>query len=74
MLFSIENDREISPISEPTMCDCQNQLGHYDWSGAPLDDLPELCRKTMGLAPQNDKDEANTSVTESDPEWEHGKT
>ena len=31
-------------------------------------------RREHSLAPQNDKDEANTSVTESDPGWEHGKT
>jgi hypothetical protein len=34
---------------EPTHCDCQNQLGHYDWNGNTRENLPELCKKTMGI-------------------------
>jgi hypothetical protein len=32
-----------------TQCDCQNQLAHYDWNGVPLEDLPELCKRSMGI-------------------------
>jgi hypothetical protein len=38
--------------SEPEMCDCQNQLGHWDWNGVPHEDLPELCKRTMGITNQ----------------------
>jgi hypothetical protein len=37
--------------SQPEMCDCQNQLGHWDWNGVPHEDLPELCKRSMGNAP-----------------------
>jgi hypothetical protein len=31
----------------PKTCDCQNQLGHFDWNGIPLEDLPDLCKQTI---------------------------
>ena len=31
------------------MCDCQNQLGHWDWNGVPHEDLPELCKRSMDI-------------------------
>lgn len=46
----LDDSGDESGISqEPTICDCQNQLAHYDWNGVPLKNLPELCRRTMGL-------------------------
>lgn len=44
-----------SSSPEPTHCDCQNQLGHWDWNGTIREDLPELCKKTMGITPENRK-------------------
>lgn len=38
---------------EPTMCDCQNQLGHFDWNGVPRENLPDLCMRTMGITAEN---------------------
>ena len=26
------------------VCRCENQLGHQDWAGNPLPNLPECCR------------------------------
>ena len=51
--------------TQPEMCCCENQLGHWDWSGVPHEDLPELCKQYMDI----------TSVIESDPdqEWPRGK-
>ncbi|KAF8804332.1 hypothetical protein BYT27DRAFT_7213967 [Phlegmacium glaucopus] len=61
------------------------QLAHYSWDGIPHEDLPDLCKQTMGtvignmpISEKNDKkftfgnDSANldTSPTKSDPEWE----
>jgi hypothetical protein len=80
MSFSVADSRESSipnddsSISETTMCGCwENQLGHYDWNGVQRNDLPEICMRTIRLTSEKD-DGANTSVTESDPEWENGKT
>lgn len=39
---------ESSPV-----CDCQNQLAHWNWNGVPHEDLPELCKRSMGI-PLND--------------------
>ena len=53
---------------EPAICDCHNQLGHYDWSGNQLENLPELCRRTLGIgvraehtsiSPNNGEDKFN---------------
>jgi len=41
------NSKDSSP--EPAMCDCQNQLAHYDWNGVPQTDLQDLCKRTMGI-------------------------
>ena len=35
--------------TQPKMCNCQNQLGHWDWNGVPHKDLPELCKRSMGI-------------------------
>jgi hypothetical protein len=35
--------------TQPEMCDCQNQLGHWDWNGVPHEKLPELCKRSMGI-------------------------
>ncbi|KAF8804380.1 hypothetical protein BYT27DRAFT_7213934 [Phlegmacium glaucopus] len=74
-----------SSSSIPRICNCQNQLAHYGWDGIPHEDLPDLCKRTMGtvigntpISEKNDKkftfgnDSANldTSPTKSDPEWE----
>jgi len=69
------------------MCGCwEGQLGHYDWNGVQRKDLPEICMRTMGLISEKEDDHekgdnrekeddgANTSATESDSEWEGGKT
>jgi len=117
MLSSLTSNRETSPwndskddssiaLPEPIMCNCQNQLGHWDWNGVPHEDLPELCKWSVGAylengltSPKNGKREVsnslcgeltylqdevsisrtgdvneNSSATESDPEWENGKT
>jgi len=52
---AISDSRDSSPwiqndsSPEPTMCSCQNQLGHWDWNGVPHKDLLELCKKTMAM-------------------------
>jgi hypothetical protein len=46
---SIDVDATYSTETEPEMCDCQNQLGHWDWSGVPHENLPELCKRSMGI-------------------------
>jgi hypothetical protein len=38
---------------EPTICDCHNQLGHFDWNGIPHENLPNLCKQTMGIRVEN---------------------
>jgi hypothetical protein len=52
---SPSNDFEdmYAPSSEPTTCDCENQLGHFDWNGLPLENLPDLCKQTMGIRAGN---------------------
>ena len=45
---SDDHDSNSQPV--PTVCDCQNQLGHYDWNGDLHKDLPDLCKKTIGLS------------------------
>jgi len=44
-------DEEFGISQEPTTCDCQNQRAHWDWNGVVHADLPELCRRTMGIGP-----------------------
>jgi hypothetical protein len=39
-----EASDEASPAASPRVCRCENQLGHWDWAGRPLPDLPEWCR------------------------------
>lgn len=65
------NSKDSSP--EPTTCDCQSQLKHYDWNGVPRKDLPDLCKRTMGTG-NNEDAPVTESSSESDPEWEHCKT
>jgi hypothetical protein len=52
---------DVHTSPEPEMCDCQNQLGHFDWSGNPHENLPELCRRTLGIG------------ADPDYEWKQGK-
>ena len=40
--------------TEPSMCcDHQNQLAHYNWAGAPHEDLSDRCKQTLGISVQN---------------------
>ena len=32
-----------SPVLSPKVCQCGNQLAHWDWAGGPHPDLPECC-------------------------------
>jgi hypothetical protein len=32
------------------LCDCANQLAHVDWNGVPHKNLPDLCKRSMGIA------------------------
>ena len=34
---------------EPTLYECQNQHGHFDWSGNLRSDLPDSCKQTLGI-------------------------
>ena len=38
---------EGSPVSSPRVCQCENQLAHWDWAGRPHADLPECCRPAV---------------------------
>ena len=58
-----EDSDEGSPVSSPgpRVCQCENQLAHWDWAGRPHPDLPECCRPavanryaTMVHIPAND--------------------
>jgi hypothetical protein len=40
--------------SQPEMCDCQNQLGHWDWDGVPRENLPKICQRSMGINIENE--------------------
>ena len=45
-----DNPKDVySSSPEPTMCDCQNQLVHFGWDGIPHENLPDLCKQTMGM-------------------------
>ena len=50
---------DFNDISSPEMCDCQNQLGHWDWNGVPHQKLPDSCKRSMGInidnAPTSDR-------------------
>jgi hypothetical protein len=50
---SCQSDDMYASENESTMCDCQNQLGHYDFNGNRREDLPRLCRRTMGIKDGN---------------------
>jgi hypothetical protein len=45
-----EDSDEDSPVSSPRVCQCENQLAHFDWAGRPHPDLPECCRPAVGYA------------------------
>ena len=49
----LENMYSSSP--EPKICDCQNQLGHYDWDGIPHENLLDLCKQTMAIGTEDIK-------------------
>jgi hypothetical protein len=38
---------------EPSMCDCQSQLKHYDMNGDPHKDLRDACKRSMGIPVEN---------------------
>lgn len=40
---------DIYNSSEPSICDCQNQLGHFDWGGNLRDDLRDSCKRALGI-------------------------
>jgi len=46
-------DIDVDSSPESTMCDCQSQLKHHDWDGVPREDLPDLCKRTMGIPVEN---------------------
>jgi hypothetical protein len=39
---------------EPSMCDCQSQLKHYDMNGNPHKDLQDVCKRSMGIPVENE--------------------
>ena len=45
--------------TQPRCCDCQNQLAHWNWAGVLHEDLPKVCKQTMGIdiknAPTSDR-------------------
>lgn len=75
------NSRDASPSivgnsPEPSMCDCGNQLAHWDWNGVPHDDLPTKCKNSIGILLWSKKtshheEEGDKSAIECDPEWKH---
>lgn len=38
-----------SPVSSSSVCQCGNQLAHWDWAGRPHPDLPECCRPAVAI-------------------------
>jgi hypothetical protein len=62
---SHSNDRDSSP--EPSMCDCQSQLKHYDMNGDPRNDLRDACKRSMGIPVGN----VPTSKENRDRELNH---
>jgi hypothetical protein len=50
---SRSNDRDSSLVPEPSMCDCQSQLKHYDMNGDPHKDLRDACKHSMGIPVEN---------------------
>ena len=38
-----EDSDEGSPVSSSMVCQCENQLAHWDWAGRPHPNLPECC-------------------------------
>lgn len=45
-----ENSDEIEtpPLSSP-ICECQNQLAHWDWAGRPRPNLPKCCQPSKEM-------------------------
>jgi hypothetical protein len=43
-------------------CGCQNQLAHVDWNGNPREDLPDSCKRTMGILITFGSDDINPDV------------
>lgn len=52
----------IYSFTQPKMCNCQNQLGHWDCHRIPYKDLPEFCKQYMGI----NIDNAPTSQKKND--------
>ena len=48
-----EDSDEGSPVSSPgpRVCQCENQLAHWDWAGRLHPNLPECCRPANGKGP-----------------------
>jgi hypothetical protein len=42
-----EGSHEDLPVSSPRVCQCENQLAHWDWNGQPRPNLPECCRPAI---------------------------
>jgi hypothetical protein len=40
--------------TQPEMCDHHNQLGHWDWNGVQHENLPELCKRSIGINNDNE--------------------
>ena len=58
-----------SSSSEFQICDCQSQLGHFDWNGNPHENLPDLCKQTMGIRAENIKNGKQKSNNFYDKIW-----
>ena len=40
---------ETLSMSSPGICQCENQLAHWDWAGRPHEDLPLQCRHRAAI-------------------------
>jgi hypothetical protein len=43
-----ESPRE-SVDEQRGICQCENQLAHWDWAGRELSNLPEPCRRRLAI-------------------------
>ena len=44
-----QDSDEGSPVSSPRVCQCENQLAHWDWAGRLHPDLPECCWPAVAI-------------------------
>src|SRR5271156_3262414 len=40
---------ETLSMSSPGICQCENQLAHWDWAGREHENLPEQCRRRPAI-------------------------